>query len=132
MAGKLTKTAVDRLSAPQSGYVLIWDEELKGFGLRITAGGAKSWVLQTRIKGRSHRLTIGRFPGVTPEIARRKAQKLVGQVANDGDPVADKARQKVASITLEQAFTEYTETRRRHSTLGYLSPIDYENSMASG
>ncbi len=122
MAGNLTKTAVERLSAPQSGYLLIWDPELKGFGLRVTAGGAKSWVLQTRIRGRSHRLTIGKFPGVTPEVARKTATKLIGQVANDGDPVADRSRAKVASITLERAFTEYTETRRRKKDGKSLKP----------
>lgn len=122
MAGNLTKSAVERLRAPQSGYLLIWDPDLKGFGLRITAGGAKSWVLQTRIKGRSRRLTIGRFPGVSPEIARKKAQKLIGHVANDGDPVADKARAKVSGITLERAFTEYTETRRRRKDGKSLKP----------
>lgn len=122
MAGNLTKTAVERLSAPQRGYLLIWDPELKGFGLRVTASGAKSWVLQTRIKGRSHRLTIGRFPGVTPEVARKAATKLIGQVANDGDPVADWSRAKVASITLERAFTEYTETRRRKKDGKSLKP----------
>lgn len=110
---RLTKAVVQGLSAPSKGYLLTWDKDLKGFGIRVTARGAKSWVLQTRIKGRSRRLTIGRYPGVQPEVARTKATKLVGQVANDGDPVADKARQKIAGITLERAFTEYTETRRR-------------------
>ena len=113
MGTKLTKTSVAALHKPASGYRIHWDGEIRGFGLRITASGARSFVLQDRINGKERRLTIGRFPGVTPEVARREAQKLLGQIANGGDPVAERARRKLTSITLGECFDEYVRLRRR-------------------
>lgn len=113
MGVKLTKTAIAALEPPAKGYVIHWDSELAGLGLRITATGARSFVLQDRIDGKERRLTIGRFPGVTPEVARREAQKLLGQIASGGDPVADRARRKLQAIALEQAFEEYIASHYR-------------------
>lgn len=130
MAGNLTKTAVERLEAPESGYRIVWDHDLKGFGLRVTSNGVKSWLLQARIKGRSRRITIGRYPGVSPTVAATKAKKLIGHIANDGDPVADKSRAKVAGVTLEAAFTEYTQTRRRKKDGKALKPRTKSDMIA--
>lgn len=113
MATRLTKTFAAALKPPAKGYVIHWDPDLAGFGLRVTAAGARSFVLQDRINGRERRITIGRFPGVTPEIARRQAQKLLGQIASGGDPVAERARQRLQTITLEQAFEEYIASHHR-------------------
>jgi hypothetical protein len=48
---KITKRTLDAL---QSGAVtgFLWDGELKGFGLKITAGGSVSYVIQYRMGGR--------------------------------------------------------------------------------
>lgn len=110
---KLTKTAIAGIEPPTQGYRIVWDSELTGFGVRITAGGARSFVLQDRINGREHRITIGRFPGVTPEIARQQAQRLTGQIAGGGDPVAERARRKLEGVTLEECFNEYIRVRHR-------------------
>ncbi len=39
---RLTQLAAERLSVPNSGRTVYWDRGLPGFGLRITAKGAKS------------------------------------------------------------------------------------------
>lgn len=113
MSTKFTKTAIAALKAPETGYALHWDDTLPGFGLRITASNVRSFILQRRIKGRDRRITIGRYPGVSPEIARKEAQKLLGQIAGGGDPVAERARHKLEGTALETVFTEYTRHRRR-------------------
>jgi integrase len=92
---------------------LVWDDELKGLGVRITAAGVRAFVLQTRINGRTRRMTLGKYPGLTPEVARKRAQALIGEVATGGDPVAARARRKLQALTLEAAFKEYTTNRRR-------------------
>ncbi|MBT4432615.1 MAG: DUF4102 domain-containing protein, partial [Nitrospinaceae bacterium] len=46
---KITKKRVDRLKPPSTGNKVYWDEDLRGFGLRVTAKGAKSYVLNYRI-----------------------------------------------------------------------------------
>jgi hypothetical protein len=46
---KLTKRVVDAAEAA-SAAVFIWDDEIKGFGLRIAPGGTKSYVLNSSRK----------------------------------------------------------------------------------
>lgn len=101
---KLTKRVIDAANTP--GF--IWDEELKGFGLRITAGRcddsgeaqpSKSYFVFYRAgRGRNapqHRITIGKHGSPwTPESARREAKKLLGSVAAGNDPA--KARKAEA------------------------------------
>jgi hypothetical protein len=59
--GKITKRTLDSLQANKvSGFV--WDEDLKGFGVRITPSGSASYVVQYRLGGReakSRRFTLG-------------------------------------------------------------------------
>ena len=52
---KLTKTVVDRAKPPATGQAFLRDSELKGFGLRITATGVKTFIVEKRIDGRSRR-----------------------------------------------------------------------------
>jgi hypothetical protein len=89
---KLTKRVVDAAEA-DSGAAFIWDDEIKGFGLRIAPGGAKSYVLNYRAgRGRNapqHRITIGKHGSPwTPELARREARRLLGAIAAGDDPAA--------------------------------------------
>lgn len=60
--GNVTTIEVDNL-APRSGNTFLWDKALPGFGVRVTQGGAKSYIYQYRLGGRgsiSRRFTIGR------------------------------------------------------------------------
>ena len=56
---RLTQLAVDKIAAPQSGRTIFWDRHLPGFGLRVTAKGAKSWVAMYRVDGKPVMETIG-------------------------------------------------------------------------
>lgn len=67
---RLTKSVVDRLPAPSTGYALHWDEQDRGFGLRITKDGKKSYVVQGRVHGKELRLTIGPHGVFTVDQAR--------------------------------------------------------------
>ena len=58
---KLTKAVIDKLPVPGSGYALYRDDELSGFGVRITHAGVKSFFLEKRIHRKVKRLTIGRY-----------------------------------------------------------------------
>ncbi|MHB8414963.1 MAG: tyrosine-type recombinase/integrase [Acidiferrobacteraceae bacterium] len=108
---KITKRAVDALTPPAKGYVLHWDDEIKGFGLRVMSTGAKSFILQKRIHGKDHRITLGRYGAVTVEQARRDAKVKAGLIASGGDPVAEKKRADLATKTLTEVLADYGETR---------------------
>lgn len=109
---KLTKSGIDKLSPPDTGYALLWDDALPGFGLRITATGVRSFIVQKRINGKEHRATLGRYGVLTPEQARREAQKFLGQVAQGNDPVAEKVRARSVSATLKDVIKAYLESRQ--------------------
>src|SRR5262245_3043114 len=72
-----------------------WDASLAGFGLMVTANGARSYVIQYRnADGSSRRMTIN--GGKTLAAARREAKRKLGEVAGGGDPLADKRKQRDA------------------------------------
>src|SRR5262245_48949175 len=105
---KLTKRVVDTAQAG-SVAVFIWDDEIKGFGLRVAPGGTKSYVLSYRAgRGRNapqRRITIGKHGSPwTPELARREARRLLGTIAAGDDPAA--ARKAEARTMTLAALTE--------------------------
>lgn len=104
---KLTKTTVAKAEPDADKPRLIWDSELRGFGLRVSPGGAKSYVMQRRAGNKERRVTIGRADDMTPESARKKAMKLATEFAEGLDPVKEKAKRKAREMTLEEAFEAY-------------------------
>jgi integrase len=70
----------------------IWDASLTGFGARRQRSNAVSYVLFYRTnEGRQRWFTIGKHGSPwTPETARNEAKRLLGEVANRGDPAARK------------------------------------------
>ena len=81
---KITKSYVDKLSTPETGQAFVRDSELKGFAVRVTPSGAKSFILEKRIDGKVKRLTLGRYPELTAEQARKEAHKLLGRLVQVG------------------------------------------------
>ena len=55
-------TYIKRMKAPEENSRIEWDAEIPGFGVRITAAGVTSFILDYRIFGRQRRYTIGRYP----------------------------------------------------------------------
>ncbi len=108
--GKITKRTLDALqSSAVTGF--LWDDELKGFGLKITAGGSASYVIQYRMGGReakTRRYTIGGHGSPwTPFTAREEATRLLRLVAQGIDPVeSDKQRRREA---VDLAFSNYAD-----------------------
>jgi Arm DNA-binding domain len=68
----LNKSFVDSVHPDPSGKdVTYFDDSLRGFGLRVRAGGAKTWIVMYRNReGRLRKLTIGRVGVFTPDQAR--------------------------------------------------------------
>jgi integrase len=89
MADKLTDSGIKKLPAPQRGNRIYYDADVKGFGCRVTAAGARSFILNYRTRtGRERRYTIGAFPDWTTAAARTEAKRLKLEIrANGYDPV---------------------------------------------
>jgi integrase len=97
MPVKLTKTIIDDVK-PQDKEQLIFDSQISGFGLRVSPGGRKSFILQYRFRRRSRRLTIGRYGHMTLEQARSRAVKSLALVEDGVDPAYEKQAGKTAPV----------------------------------
>lgn len=88
----ITKRAVDA-AKPTERDTFIWDDEISGFGLKVTPTGRKVYVFQYRIarpgeaeRTPAKRYTIGKHGKLTPEQARSRAKELAALVENGIDP----------------------------------------------
>ena len=89
MANELSASVIRKLPTPATGNKVHYDSEVKGFGLRVTAGGARSFVLNFRTRaGRERRFTIGTYPDWTATDARKEAKRLRQLIDQGGDPLA--------------------------------------------
>jgi hypothetical protein len=102
----------------------LWDQEVRGFGIRARAGGAKSYILQYRAgTGRSAQLrkfTIGKHGSPwTPETARTEAKKLRGLIASGQDPAERRLAERKALTVSELCDLYLVEgaTHKKASTV---------------
>jgi integrase len=113
---KILKSAVDK-AHPSLKDTYIWDDDLKGFGLKTTPKGKKVYLVQYRIggrKGRTRRITIGAHGTVTAEQARWEAKRLLGEVASGRDPASfrDQVRaESTIGTLLDQFRNEHIATK---------------------
>ena len=82
----LSKRVLDRLSV-NGKDAIFWDHDLAGFGIRVYPSGKKVFVVQTRAFGRSKRVTLGRYPELTPEAARKNATAVIARIKKGEPPV---------------------------------------------
>lgn len=88
----ITKRTVDAAKATGRDY-FIWDPDVAGFGLKVTAAGGKTYVFQYRLarpgeaeRTPARRYTIGRHGRLTPDQARKRAKELAALVEQGIDP----------------------------------------------
>ena len=98
---------------PRERRYIVWDEELAGFGVRISPSGLRSFLVQYRARegGRraaSRKQVLGHFPALTPARARARARAVFRSVAKwraNGDGGAPPIP------TLRHAFESYLRSR---------------------
>lgn len=115
LAVKINATTVKKLKSPAQGYALHWDEELKGFGVRITAAGKLAYIVQGRLNGKEQRKTLNKRVAMTPAEARQKAKVYIGKLAAGIDPEAEKMAKDALSVTLAEVAGDYVANHRRKS-----------------
>ncbi|MEN5278805.1 site-specific integrase [Brucella sp. TWI432] len=110
---KLTKRTVDGI-VPTSKDTLYWDEEIKGFGVKVTPAGKKIFVLQSRLNGSLKRFTIGAFGAPwSADAARDEAKRLLGEIVKGVDPHEAK-RSRRNDITIQELGELYWELACAH------------------
>jgi integrase len=93
---KLTQRRIETLECPPGRKdALAFDDEQRGLGVRVTASGSKSYLVQYSFAGAKRRVPIGACSAITLADARLAARRIVGKVAAGKDPAAER---KVAAL----------------------------------
>ncbi len=117
---------VDDAKAEGLNPVFLWDDKLPGFGLRVTPSGIKSYIIQYRPKNsrKVTRLTIGRHGKITPDKARREAERLFAGITLGSDPAAEGKASRAASTVkvmtladmLDRFVADHVKTNNKPGT----------------
>jgi integrase len=108
---KITKRTVDALKTPGARAIL-WDSELKGFGIVLRPTGIHSYVFNYRNRsGDERRITIGQVGSLTPHQARQKAEEHRDTVRDGRDPQNEKRAAK-AAMTVGELLDLYLAGER--------------------
>jgi integrase len=124
---RLTDAIVKRLEPPAAGNVITYDgnedNSVAGFGARITAAGARAFILDYRTKaGRKRRITIGSFPSWTTVGARDRAKELKRLVDQGHDPLGDIEAEREAptvAALIERFEAEHLPRKRPGTAADY-------------
>jgi len=82
----LTDLAIKHFPTPEAGTQTYWDTRIRGLGLRVSQGGARTFIVLIE-SGR--RRTIGRYPTISLSDARSEAQRILAEkILGKSDPTA--------------------------------------------
>ena len=95
---RITDAAVRNAKPRTERYEL---REASGLALRVTPGGAKSWVWRYRFEGKQKRLTFGTYPHMTLSQARTELATAQDKLARKIDPIDDRPSGETVADLIE-------------------------------
>lgn len=121
-----TKTNIEKLAAPEKGRSTYHDSKQPGLQLRITETGTKTFCVRSNHKGKSVRVTIGKFPKVTVEQARTNTKQHLSTLVMGQNPNDLKRTERAKGITLQQCMDDFfiSQTKLKEVTVK-----NYKNTM---
>jgi integrase len=134
---RLTEIGIRNAKLPERGQITLWDETVKHFGIRISSGGAKTFiVMYGRLR---ERITIGRFPIISLAQARERAKEILAERVLKKDRLPDitfdeareiffiirRQRNKPSTVyEYERIFERHLLPKLRHRKLADIKPHD--------
>jgi integrase len=97
---------------PGKLQTIYWDAKTPGFGLRVTAAGARAYIFESRLFGKTIRMTIGDVRAWDLGRARTEAARLKTLIDDGKDPREVRAEQQAAHEARR------AEARRQDATFG--------------
>ena len=124
---RLNEETIKRLPIPEKGNrityfpaaVLQGSQVPRGFGVRVTAGGAKSFIINYRIKRDEYRYTIGSYPDWSALRAVREARNLRQRIDRGENPLEDRKRlpaTNTVSVLIDEFVERYVEKEAKLRT----------------
>ena len=119
---KITASSVSKFIRENPPRSRIWDSELGGFYLLTLADGRGAWRVKYRgVDDKAREITIGQYPSMTPEQARKEAKSSINLADTGNDPLQAKEEKKQAALKLKEqtlrvylsgAYSAYQNTRK--------------------
>jgi integrase len=116
----LTDSVARDLPAPNAGYAITWCPKTVGFGVRVTAAGARAWVAERRVDGKTVRRTLGKATGrgaISAQAARALQVDVSSELQRGKDRLQETVERrkadKIESLTLKAAVAAYVKGKRR-------------------
>ena len=104
---KITKRAVDAFK-PAERERVVWDDDIKGFGVRVHPSGRKVYIVKYRHEGRAVKATIGPHGPITPAAARARAAETV-TLAKTGRDLEGKTPRKAGGSTMADVARRFLD-----------------------
>ena len=101
------------------------DQRTPDLWLSVTSAGTKSFFAYKKVAGNPVRVTLGKYPDMTIDAARKELQLALADIVRGINPNDVKKAARAAGITVRQAFDDYIANRN----LKALTKIDYENVL---
>lgn len=95
---------------PRGTEYTLWDTQLAHFGVRVQPSGVKSFIIETRVNERMRKITLGRFPELSLDAARREGAAVLARLSG-GEDVTPPRKKKAL---LFRDFARRYRERRRH------------------
>jgi integrase len=127
---KLTKRVIDAIS-PSAERFVIFDTDIKGFGLRVFPSGQKSWIFEYKggeggRRAVTRRVTIGASNKLTSDEARKIAETLRARVRLGDDPQREKKAKRLAPTVAEvaESFLDmHVKAKRKAGTAAHYEDV---------
>jgi integrase len=112
---KLTATTVQKLALPKGkSELIVFDDEVPGFGLRLRDGGSRGWIFQYKIGAKQRRIALGAVKAIDHGKARDTAKDLYAKVRLGQDPAGQKAEAKAtAHHTFKAVADEFLAFKKK-------------------
>lgn len=113
---KFTKDRLLAIEPPPASVnrVTYFDIGSPGLALRVSYSGVKTFIVRKKVKGCAIRATLGRFPAMTIEQARRLAAARVALMLDGVDPNKAKRAERARTVTLGECLEDYLTLRGRN------------------
>jgi integrase len=103
------KKSLDALPLPDKGKrIYVYDIKVRGLELMITDLGTKSFKVYRKFNNKPIRITLGKYPEMTIENARREAQRIINELNEGKNPNTEKKKLR-AETSFKDLFSLYME-----------------------
>ena len=97
---------IEALKPDPSGLYVVNDDKQTGLCVRVLPSGSKFFVAYRKVDGVPQRMTIGKFPEVTCEQARKQAAKIGSEIAAGNNPFTER-KVKSQELTLGELHLRF-------------------------